>query len=66
MDTSCMAQTLGNVSMMVHGLERLQNAARQREVNIVTPLQSHQFNTIILFTQLPVLSLMNYHTVKSP
>ena len=32
MDTSWMAHTLGNASKMVLGMEKFQNAVRQREV----------------------------------
>ena len=59
----CMAHIQENASTIVHGKEKLQNVVRQREVNIVnsTPLHSHQ----LLLMQLPVLSLVNFHTVKS-
>ena len=35
MDMSWMAHTLGDASMMVHGMERLQNAVREIEVSFI-------------------------------
>jgi hypothetical protein len=35
MDMTWMAHTLGNASMMALGMERLQNAAQQREVSMI-------------------------------
>ena len=35
MDMSWMVRTLGNASMMVLGMEKLQNAVRQGEVSVV-------------------------------
>ena len=35
MDMSWMVYTLGDASMMVHGLERLQNAVREIEVSFI-------------------------------
>ena len=36
MDTNWMVHTLGNASMMVPGMEKLQNAGQEREVSIAS------------------------------
>ena len=63
-----MVHTPGNASMMVDGLERLQNAAHQGEVSMHDYHSSvHKFLVNIIYTpQLPAPSLLRRSMVRSP
>ena len=64
MDMTWMVHTLGNASMMVLGMERLQNAAHQREVStiiIIRLLASiNNYYKYYIPSQLPVPSLLHH------
>ena len=68
MDMTWTVHTPGNASMMVDGVERLQNAAHQGEVSMHDYHSSvHKFLVNIIYTpQLPAPSLLRRSMVRSP